>query len=277
MIELMKYSPSPTPNEESLSSQDPNVSECNLEPSVWFSSLWTLQEALLCPNMMLYSRDWSTLEDGTGKPITLINLMTIFHLAFSGDGIFALKGHAMNPLCNTQEPESGLTVKNTPAGVQQLSEFADMTRFGNPLLSSSPVSTIFNANIRRCTGNRALAIMSAIDVTDWYVQLLWEKGPHEKLEKDLIYWTDPLSFLQEAFRKSGAAFVETVFVTSRDRLQRRLTRRLTRKTPIGSVGDNPLKHTRGTGHNGLYSAICLRERERERMMKPKKGLNTKAC
>lgn len=45
--------------------------------SSWFSSLWTLQEAALCPDLMLASRHWKLLRDGHGQPIPL-NALVLF-------------------------------------------------------------------------------------------------------------------------------------------------------------------------------------------------------
>lgn len=53
--------------------QEPTFSKI----SGWFSSLWTLQEAALCPDLMLASRSWKLLCDGRGQPIPL-NALAIF-------------------------------------------------------------------------------------------------------------------------------------------------------------------------------------------------------
>ena len=41
------------------------------EPSTWFSSLWTLQEAMLCPEITFVTRDWVPLNDRAQTPIPL--------------------------------------------------------------------------------------------------------------------------------------------------------------------------------------------------------------
>ncbi|KAK8074079.1 hypothetical protein PG994_004978 [Apiospora phragmitis] len=45
------------------------------EPISWFSSLWTLQEAVLCPEITLCSADWTRLTDEWGYDISLQTLM----------------------------------------------------------------------------------------------------------------------------------------------------------------------------------------------------------
>lgn len=37
----------------------------------WFTSLWTLQEAVLCPDRELYTKCWASLTDDWGHAITL--------------------------------------------------------------------------------------------------------------------------------------------------------------------------------------------------------------
>lgn len=41
------------------------------DPVGWFTSLWTLQEAVLCPNLQICTRDWTMLTDPWGVPIGL--------------------------------------------------------------------------------------------------------------------------------------------------------------------------------------------------------------
>ncbi|KAI1747270.1 hypothetical protein F4782DRAFT_444781 [Xylaria castorea] len=45
------------------------------EPVSWFSSMWTLQEVVPCPDMEICTRDWETPTDGMGAPISLTSLM----------------------------------------------------------------------------------------------------------------------------------------------------------------------------------------------------------
>jgi len=48
---------------------DPTTGDVSgVEPSSWFSSLWTLQECALCPELELCSRTWEVLRDRWGTP-----------------------------------------------------------------------------------------------------------------------------------------------------------------------------------------------------------------
>lgn len=225
----------------SLSQNNSQMTE-HWEPSTWFSSLWTLQEAVLCPRLELWSKKWHRLEDKTRTAVSLVSLTAFLHLAIRGihgtEAIFDLNTDPMNPLHKLGSDNSCASneragYNSIPSEVRQLEEFLEMTRLNNVLLSSSPTSIIFNANVRRCTGSRAPAIMSAIGVTDWYFERLRD-GDHEaqnQCEEALIFGTYPLDFVREAFRKTGARFFETSFTIPKLRCQSCLRE----KRPIGSM------------------------------------------
>ena len=53
-------------------------------PSDWFSSLWTLQEVSLCPNLVLATDEWETFSDVTGALVSLGTILNIMRTAFPG-------------------------------------------------------------------------------------------------------------------------------------------------------------------------------------------------
>lgn len=106
-----------------------------------------------------------------------------------------------------------------------------MTRLNDVLLMSSPVSIIFNANVRRCTGDRAPASMSAIGVTYWHSERLRERSVYLDCNEKWVLGIYPLDFVREVLHKSGANFFETAFTMPR----RRSEDVLKRKNPIGSM------------------------------------------
>ena len=62
--------------------QGDRVEKAYEEPASWFSSLWTLQEAMLCPGMFLVARHWIQLTDASGVAIpfnTLFNVVNLLH------------------------------------------------------------------------------------------------------------------------------------------------------------------------------------------------------
>lgn len=114
----------------------------------WFTSLWTLQEAVLCPDMELCAADWSKLKDAWGTAISLRTIM----LFIDQCGRFGDR-------------------KSWPEGALELSELEDFTHLSAIFITESPTVICSVTNTRTCSGppqDRAPAIMSAIGVTDWW-------------------------------------------------------------------------------------------------------------
>ncbi|KAK2591455.1 hypothetical protein QQS21_010864 [Conoideocrella luteorostrata] len=177
------------PMELMLSKPDPQgisspVTEGVGEPAGWFSSLWTLQECALCPDMQLYNYMLERLEDGCGTPITLRALMVII---FETGSLFDKIWTSWRSAC--------------PAAVRHLREMSLMTRLDEVLTDGSPVPIVVHSNSRESTSNRAPAIMSAIGVTDWYLPSI-----NNKIKEPLVHGIYPLSFVREAAIKLGAQF-----------------------------------------------------------------------
>lgn len=124
----------------------------------WFTSLWTLQEAFLCPEMELYSRSWSRLTDSWGCAISLTTLM-----------VFADQcGNA------TARDSTGKIhrQKGWPRAATDLEWLVFSSAMANVLLSDSSISICPIAALRKCSKppqSRSPAIMSAIGVIDcWH-------------------------------------------------------------------------------------------------------------
>lgn len=162
----------------------------DLEAVSWFSSLWTLQEAILCPEMELCSRTWVRLADGWGTPISLKNLMVFLERVRLYDF----------------DPDMAISL---PAGPRSLDWLLIDTSMGNMLSTESPVAIWANANVRQCTDSRAPAIMSALGLTDWWhsrgVPITNPLGEEEDAEQ-LVLDMYPLGFVREAARKFGSEF-----------------------------------------------------------------------
>lgn len=126
----------------------------------WFSSLWTLQEALLCPDMDLCCRDWSRLTDQWGHTITLKTLMVFLGQCSREIGKANFRDGA----------PSGFAPR--PAGPSELLDLRNITKMETIFLDNSPMMVISMTSLRQCSGSsrsRAPAIMSALCVTDWYL------------------------------------------------------------------------------------------------------------
>ncbi|KAL9062826.1 MAG: hypothetical protein Q9161_009733 [Pseudevernia consocians] len=188
------------------------------EPASWFSSLWTLQEAMLCPNITFVSRDWVPLNDRAGTPVPLD---TFFNFVETVDSVW-LNGMPYNIF--TEGTIIGYTKYNSlletdehfqiadqylkwPNGPRQLRDLCLVTRMAHLLETPSPTGILMVANVRQCTDSRAPAIMSALGVTEWY-----KSNPTEKASNDLVLNTYPLAFVKEAASKLGASFYESVTI-----------------------------------------------------------------
>lgn len=200
------------------------------EPSTWFSSLWTLQECVLCPDIELYSKHWRRLNDRRGAALPLRPLLMLIREA----GRYCWLQSAINVSVNTPDEYihaigrhpatdhgfrsyGGFLAKNPfenppptmdwfiPLAVYRLLHFCDLTRLDNLLTVGMPTSVLINANVRQSTDNRAPAIMSALGITDWYRRGIGQKKTWHRLMCGLY----PHEFVQEASRTFGAHFYES--------------------------------------------------------------------
>lgn len=138
----------------------------------WISSLWTLQEACLFPNMSLAASDFTFLQTPRKLHITLDSLIALRDLVEAG----------------------------TTRSAKQLL-FCFPKQFGN----SSPMDVMLMGNERQCSGQRAPAIMSVIGATEWYDAQI--KAPGETPgEGDIVLGKYPLAFVREAAAKIGPLF-----------------------------------------------------------------------
>ncbi|KAK8044389.1 hypothetical protein PG993_004413 [Apiospora rasikravindrae] len=206
-------------------------------PVTWFSSLWTLQEALLCPGIELYSRNWTRLEDNRGCAIslsTLTNFLDLTRQLLHTEGILstvsiATPGEYYQALLSARAECGQSDLYDLPMAVSNLRFLMDLTGLSN-ILSGRSISRVFvGASTRECTSDRAPAIMSAIGITEWYLERpparltnLWMR------REPLVLGVYPLRFLRAAFEKDGSQFMDGAWferkrLTNRDLLLRRPT------------------------------------------------------
>ena len=220
-----------------------NDIETLAEPATWFSSLWTLQEAMLCPDITFVARDWVSLNDRAGNPVPLDAFFSFIdtietvwrnglpYKVFKEGNI--RKYSKYNTLLQSDEHQ----YLSWPDGPRQLQDLCLITRMENLLEPPSPIGLLMVANVRQCTGSRAPAIMSALGITDWF-------KPGTKTDTDLVLDTYPLEFVKEVVSKLGASFYESV--TRRRELPKRYD--IFSRSQKGSM--MPFSST-----NGWYSSI----------------------
>lgn len=171
-------------------------------PVGWFTSLWTLQEAVLCPELEIYSRHWERLA----APATLTTLMVFLEDApylcwtpvpypfpFADHVDYAELLEKARPLTNFEEL--------FPYGSASLVGIA-ASGLPHILQTLAPMSIFSEVGFREYGDVCAPAIMSAIGATNWYAN-------RQQSFQRLVFDEYPLEFLQEAARKIGSSFFDT--------------------------------------------------------------------
>lgn len=175
----------------------------NVNVNVWFTSLWTLQEFLLCPDVELYSRDWTPLHDPTGSPVSLRTLLLL--LTETEPFCYARGAPDMDTSSYVDFQQAVTRARDYdtvfPAAVEGMWEFWASGQLFDFTNHASPTAVFAASSYRECSSkNRAPAIMSALGVTDWF-RAAGEDGPS--------FGDYPLSFLREAAATFGGTFYDT--------------------------------------------------------------------
>lgn len=150
------------------------------QPIPWFTSLWTLQELCLRPDMWLCSRDWTplTISDTSSHPIPFSGLI------------------ALQELCRNKDVD----IYDDVSCLDQIANWEETTGLSE-LLWLDRVAILQLGERRSCTGRRAEAIMSALGTTTWYKNGFasgkYLAGDLSTLESELVLGRYPLSFVQE--------------------------------------------------------------------------------
>lgn len=191
-----------------------------VHPIPWFSSLWTLQESILCPEMELCTRDWTTLEDNWSVPISLNTLITFIGQCKEFCPLERPVDHSFSDfhyrlilcehICELETVDFANVMETWPRGPRELSIFHDCTEMSGLMETESPVAVFNRATVRECTGSRAPAIMSALGVTDWYKRALVSgENRNATAAEPLLFNSFPISFIREASLKFGASFFQS--------------------------------------------------------------------
>jgi hypothetical protein len=162
-------------------------------PDRWFTSLWTLQEACLRPDMILCDKKWD-----------------IFGVQGKDDKVPILLDYIIALLSRPHGPRAS----HVPAAVYELRMILGSSRMSD-LLIMSPVDILGLGQMRYCANtDRAVAIMSVLGVTNWFN----EKEDHDSQpsQEDLVGGQYPLDFLQEFHRCFGSILFATTDVSSMD-------------------------------------------------------------
>ena len=199
----------------------PSSEEGNLaEPVPWFSSLWTLQEACLRPDMILCNRNWDPLCAEKDVFIPLDSVIALSNYVDRGTykkGLPA-EDHAADQgqlgLSSTYQKmlkaSSDLVVKEPERipGSDDLGTLLVDTCM-NELNWISPAAVLTFGQLRQCKGSRVEAIMSVIGATKWYQDYISQHGIGPP-ETGLVLGLYPTDFLNEALANIGPTFFTAI-------------------------------------------------------------------
>ncbi|KAL4908408.1 hypothetical protein BDW74DRAFT_166118 [Aspergillus multicolor] len=148
-------------------------------PPGWFTSLWTLQELMMRPDMIILDRAWRPLLFGSALAITVKNLIVL------GSRFIGLE-HA-------------------PKGTKTLlSILKDQPILGIGM--DGPLVPLIVGAQRTSTSPRAPAIMSVIEATDWFKGRTLQQYQSAEEVSQLVLGLYPLDFVEEVRGLGQAAF-----------------------------------------------------------------------
>lgn len=163
----------------------------------WFTSLWTLQEIAVRPDMWFCSREWEVLSCDFASPLPFSGVTAIHVQFFKRDQEGA----------RTKE----VTDLSEGLGAWEVEIFHYLTGLNQiPLESQARLLSI--GDRRECTGRRAEAIMSAVGATAWYEAAIAASSAtdYEESTEGLILGKYPLSFIDEVRAKMPGDFFFSV-------------------------------------------------------------------
>ncbi|KAK6527536.1 hypothetical protein TWF694_004519 [Orbilia ellipsospora] len=231
--------------------------------SGWFSSLWTLQEACLCPHILLAAQDWQLLAVGPKNLIlTLDNLVAVVagfrlhqeHLrtamATTGELTRLFRNHEKLGLENIKHglqdllkrmnfliPQEANRVPDMPRAAAELCFVLEQTELIQ-MLNFEPLTILSLANRRYCEHSRSQAIMSAIGTTKWFNQHIAEHGGGPA-EENLMLGTFDFEFVKEIRHQLGVEFFKSIGsgfgVCPAEVFKRDTEQKLIEIKPIGSM------------------------------------------
>jgi hypothetical protein len=233
----------------------------------WFSSLWTLQEVCLRPDMLLFDRNWREFVVGPQNfRVTLDNLLAMAAafdqhkyrmdtVVFKEEDLQSLPSGRIDVLDGSDNENSALRtflqgsdplpegealrLPEMPCAAAELHYILSRLEMSQ-ILDSKPLTILALGNQRYCEENRAVAIMSVIGAKKWYKALpVNGSGVRMNVDKDLVLGTYPLAFVEEVRARLGVEFFRStgsgsevcrshVFTAKKEGVERKIR-------PVGSM------------------------------------------
>jgi hypothetical protein len=211
-------------------SYEPGVSRHSMEVTGWFSSLWTLQEICLRPDMWLCNADWTLLQVGKGVPVAFNSVVAITQeCAQILQERVSLEGLAENYVGMAAKPQFNLTTDLIdPAkkfgsliqygkyqrGFLELVELFDRTGMKDLHIIKRDTILLLGSE-RYCESSRAEAIMAVLGARDWNHSLPAQMKKNIDKES-LVLGQYPLEFVQHVATDLGATFFNSLSACSMD-------------------------------------------------------------
>ncbi|KAK8103578.1 uncharacterized protein PG998_010611 [Apiospora kogelbergensis] len=161
-------------------------------PAGWFTSLWTLQECIIRPDMVLLDRRWRPLVAGQRF---LLDLNSLTALVIQ---------------C------AGLQMDDIARGPAEIDRLWTVARIAN-LYYANQLTPLLVGRSRSSTSSRAPAIMSVIGATEWFKGQTLQQFQTPRQVEDMVCGLYPLEFVCEVREKVGPSFFmcQTEIATSR--------------------------------------------------------------
>lgn len=176
----------------------------------WFSSLWTLQEACMRPDMWLCTRSWKPLEShASGTPIPLHCVLSLVRVnaakllgdkkSFTHPEISITQALPGLVFSDHETHESAKLIVSPPSCLFNFVLYASTAALID-IPGIEPIRIVTMGNQRECKRNRrAEAIMAVLDATDWFETQA--SPPHDGDQE--ILGRFPMRFITEVRQKLG--------------------------------------------------------------------------
>ena len=157
----------------------------------WFSSLWTLQEISLRPDMLLVNKNWEPLTIGHKTHVAIDTILYLTSMVF-----------------RSRHPVSA------PPAIHWLDSLFFNSGIGHGFLKN-PINLLNVASSRHCSRSRSEAIMSVLGCVDWHRK---RKADRLHVESNALvsasgsnFWLYEFEFVLEVRQKYGFAFFFTKY------------------------------------------------------------------
>ncbi|KAJ5510177.1 Heterokaryon incompatibility [Penicillium expansum] len=172
----------------------------------WFSSLWTLQEVCLRPDIWICNKNLDLLTVGDNGALVAFN--TLVSLTER------VKSTLIRELNDLATPADRLLERWKPLvhpGFHEVLDLLHRTGMDN-LHELKREQILFLATSRYCSHSRAQAIMSVLGIKEWYNSATAMPEQRQPNKPGFVFDQYPLAFVQEVASNLGSSFFITAIL-----------------------------------------------------------------